>query len=211
MSAELWFVFVLAALALSLTPGPNGLLCLDHGVRYGLSRSTYTALGAVAGMSLLIGASLAGLGAVMQASELLFTLVKWAGAAYLVWLGVKLWRAPVTVAPDVEPDAPRAPALRIALHTYAVTALNPKSIVFFVAFLPMFLDTAQPLLPQMAILEVTFIVLATLNAAAYGLMASLVRTRIRKPSVRMWINRAGGSMMIGAGLLAIGWRRAAAS
>ena len=211
MTLETWLAFSAASFVLLAVPGPTILLVVAYALGHGRAAASATVIGVALGDLTAMTASMLGLGALLATSATLFTALKWIGGAYLVWLGVKLWRAPVTVAPDVEPDAPRAPALRIALHTYAVTALNPKSIVFFVAFLPMFLDTAQPLLPQMAILEVTFIVLATLNAAAYGLMASLVRTRIRKPSVRMWINRAGGSMMIGAGLLAIGWRRAAAS
>ena len=211
MTLETWLAFSAASFVLLAVPGPTILLVVAYALGHGRAAASATVIGVALGDLTAMPASMLGLGALLATSATLFTALKWIGGAYLVWLGVKLWRAPVTVAPDVEPDAPRAPALRIALHTYAVTALNPKSIVFFVAFLPMFLDTAQPLLPQMAILEVTFIVLATLNAAAYGLMASLVRTRIRKPSVRMWINRAGGSMMIGAGLLAIGWRRAAAS
>ncbi|WP_306028421.1 LysE family translocator [Stappia sp. MMSF_3263] len=211
MTLETWLAFSAASFVLLAVPGPTILLVVAYALGHGRAAASATVIGVALGDLTAMTASMLGLGALLATSATLFTALKWIGGAYLVWLGVKLWRAPVTVAPDVEPDAPRAPALRIALHTYAVTALNPKSIVFFVAFLPMFLDTAQPLLPQMAILEVTFIVLATLNAAAYGLMATLVRTRIRKPSVRMWINRAGGSMMIGAGLLAIGWRRAAAS
>lgn len=211
MTLETWLAFSAASFVLLAVPGPTILLVVAYALGHGRAAASATVIGVALGDLTAMTASMLGLGALLATSATLFTALKWIGGAYLVWLGVKLWRAPVTVAPDVEPDAPRAPALRIALHTYAVTALNPKSIVFFVAFLPMFLDTAQPPLPQMAILEVTFIVLATLNAAAYGLMASAVRTRIRKPSVRMWINRAGGSMMIGAGLLAIGWRRAAAS
>jgi threonine/homoserine/homoserine lactone efflux protein len=98
----------------------------------------------------------------------------------------------------------------VLMHAYFVTALNPKSIIFFVAFLPQFLDARQAVLPQMVIFETTFLVLATLNAAAYALLASLARGAIRKPSVQRVVNRVGGTLMIGAGLLALGWKRAAA-
>ena len=91
-----------------------------------------------------------------------------------------------------------------------MTALNPKSIIFFVAFLPQFLDAAKPIAVQMMVFETTFLVLATVNAALYGLMASMARKTIRKPSVQRVVNRTGGSLMIGAGLLAIGWKKAAA-
>ena len=125
---------------------------------------------------------------------------------------VTLWRAPVASneAPGEAVSVAKERPLRIFLHTYIVTALNPKSIIFFVAFLPQFLNHAEPIAFQMVVFEVTFLVLATANAAAYGLMASMARKTIRKPSVQRAVNRTGGSLMIGAGLLAVGWKRAAA-
>ena len=156
-------------------------------------------------------ASMLGLGALLAASAALFTVLKWIGAAYLIYLGVKLWRAPVAAPTVAEEEAPVERPLRIFLHTYVVTALNPKSIIFFVAFLPQFLDLARPLLPQMMIFETTFLILATLNAATYALMASMARKTIRRPAVQRAVNRTGGTLMIGAGLLAFGWKRAAAA
>ncbi len=91
-----------------------------------------------------------------------------------------------------------------------MTALNPKSIIFFVAFLPQFLLPNLPFWPQVLIFEVTFLVLATCNAALYGLLASAARNTIRKPSVQRVVNRTGGGLLIGAGLLAAGWKKAAA-
>jgi threonine/homoserine/homoserine lactone efflux protein len=99
--------------------------------------------------------------------------------------------------------------MRIFLHAYAVTALNPKSLVFFVAFLPQFLVAGAPLLPQMVLFEITFLVLATLNATLYALIASGARRTIRRPSVQRAVNRTGGSLLVGAGLLTLAWRRAA--
>jgi len=90
-----------------------------------------------------------------------------------------------------------------------VTALNPKSIVFFVAFLPQFLDASAPLLPQILIMETTFLVLATINALLYALMATVARRTIRKPSVQRAVNRVGGSLLIGAGVLTVAWKKAA--
>jgi threonine/homoserine/homoserine lactone efflux protein len=97
---------------------------------------------------------------------------------------------------------------RIFAHAYVVTALNPKGIVFFIAFLPQFFVTGRPVLPQMIIFEATFLVLATLNATIYGLVATAARRTIRKPRVQRAVNRVGGSFLIGAGLLAATWRRA---
>jgi threonine/homoserine/homoserine lactone efflux protein len=142
-------------------------------------------------------ASMLGLGALLATSATLFML-KWIGAAYLIYLGVKLWRAPVSTAKD-EPAVevpPKERPLRIFLHTYIVTALNPKSIIFFVAFLPQFLNATQPMLPQMVIFEATFLILAILNAGFYALMASMARSSIRKPGLQRAVNRIGGSLMI---------------
>jgi threonine/homoserine/homoserine lactone efflux protein len=89
-----------------------------------------------------------------------------------------------------------------------VTATNPKSIVFFVAFLPQFLDAARPFVGQVAVMEASFLTLAALNATAYALTASAAGGAIRRPSIRRAVNRVGGSFLIGAGLLAALWRRA---
>ncbi|WP_067334060.1 LysE family translocator [Stappia indica] len=218
MSFETWLAFSAASFVMLAIPGPTILLVVSYALAHGRAVASATVIGVALGDLTAMTASLLGLGALLATSATLFTVLKWIGAMYLIWLGIKVWRAPVAdEAPqemaDGNPAAAsvpaRAPMLRIALHAYAVTALNPKSIVFFIAFLPMFIDPARPLLPQAMILETTFVILAALNAAAYGLMASMVRSRIRRPSVRRWINRTGGTLMIGAGLLALGWRRAA--
>jgi threonine/homoserine/homoserine lactone efflux protein len=95
------------------------------------------------------------------------------------------------------------------MHAYIVTALNPKSIVFFVAFLPQFLDTSQTFLPQVMLMEGTFLALAALNATLYTLLASTARRTLRRPSAQRAVNRVGGSVLIGAGILTATWRRAA--
>jgi threonine/homoserine/homoserine lactone efflux protein len=119
-------------------------------------------------------------------------------------LGVKLWRTQI-----VAPDAATAPALslkRIFAHAYAVTALNPKSIIFFIAFVPQFIDTARPFVPQVVILEATFVILAALNAALYGWLAAKAREKLKNPRVQRAVNRTGGAALMGAGVLALGWR-----
>jgi threonine/homoserine/homoserine lactone efflux protein len=177
---------------------------LGHGRRYAAATVAGVALGDLTAMT----ASLLGLGALLAASAGLFTAVKWVGAAYLVYLGLRLWRAPV--GDPGQADISETRPGRIFAHAYVVTALNPKGIVFFVAFLPQFLDMTRPVLPQMAILVATFVSLATINAALFGLLASSARRTIRRPSAQRLVNRIGGSFLIGAGLLTAAWRRAAA-
>jgi threonine/homoserine/homoserine lactone efflux protein len=149
-----------------------------------------------------------GLGAVLAASAVVFTALRWIGGVYLVYLGIKLWRTPVAEAAAI--DAPPARLSRMFAHAYAVTALNPKGIVFFVAFVPQFLVASAPFLPQVAVLEATFVTLAILNTTAYAMLASAARQRLRRPRVQRIVNRTGGTLLIGAGALAAGWRKAGA-
>lgn len=152
-------------------------------------------------------ASVLGLGAVLATSATVFTVLRFVGGAYLVYLGVKLWCSPVRVS---EEDAPQATPLRMFAHSYAVTALNPKGIVFFIAFVPQFLDSSLPFWPQVSILETTFVFLATASAALYAILASVARNMLSQPHIRRAVNRTGGSLLIGAGIFAAGWRKVSA-
>ena len=212
MSIEHWLAFVAASAVLLLIPGPTILLVISYALGHGRKAATATVAGVALGDFTAMTASMLGLGALLAASAAIFTGLKWIGAAYLIYLGIKLWRVPVSAnaSEAEEGETSKERPFRIFLHTYAVTALNPKSIIFFVAFLPQFLDTSKPIAVQMIIFEVTFLVLATLNATTYGLMASMARKTIRKPNVQRLVNRTGGTLMIGAGLIAAGWKKAAA-
>ncbi len=211
MSFEHWLAFAAASAIMLAIPGPTILLVISYALGHGRRTTGATVAGVALGDFTAMTASMLGLGALLATSAAIFTVLKWVGAAYLVWLGIKLWRAPVAGADGLPAGAaPRERPLRIFAHAYVVTALNPKSIVFFVAFLPQFLDLSQPILPQMVIFEITFLVLATLNATTYALMASAARGTIRKPAVQRAVNRVGGSLLIGAGVLTAGLRRATA-
>lgn len=209
MSFEHWFAFAAASAVLLAIPGPTILLVISYALGHGRKIAGATVAGVALGDFTAMTASMLGLGALLATSAAVFTVLKWVGAAYLVWLGIKLWRAPV--ANDSGSTVETSPAerpLRIFIHTYAVTALNPKSILFFVAFLPQFLDLSRPLFAQMAILETTFLILATTNAALYAWLAAAAGSTIRKPNVRRIVNRLGGSLLIGAGFLTAGLKRA---
>lgn len=208
MSFEHWLAFALAAAVMLAIPGPTVLLVVSYALGHGRRLAGATVAGVALGDFTAMTASMLGLGALLATSAALFTALKWVGAAYLVYLGIKLFRAPVGEAAVAAGGEARP--LRAFLHAYAVTALNPKSIVFFVAFLPQFLVQNEPLLPQMVLFEATFLVLATANAAAYALMAAAARTTIRRPGVQRAVNRVGGSLLVGAGLMAAAWRRSAA-
>jgi len=200
MPLDHWFAFVLASAVLLAIPGPTVLLVISYALGHGRRAAVASVAGVALGDFTAMTGSMLGLGALLSASSVLFLVLKWIGAAYLIYLGIKLWRAPVmpvdASAADDQPQGRQTDAGRIFAHIYAVTALNPKGIVFFVAFLPQFLDPASPLIPQLAIFEATFLVLAIANATAYGLLASAARRQIRQPHVQRIVNRTGGSLLI---------------
>jgi threonine/homoserine/homoserine lactone efflux protein len=148
--------------------------------------------------------SLFGVGALLATSATLFTVLKWVGAAYLVYLGLKLFRAGGTL--NAQPISAGKSSLAMVGHAWLVTALNPKSITFFVAFVPQFVDHALPFLQQALIFETTFLVLAFGNAFAYGFFASRAREKLANPRMIRVINRAGGALLMGAGAAAVATR-----
>lgn len=207
MAVDLWLAFVAASTALLLIPGPTVLLVLSYALSKGRSVAVASALGVATGDFIAMTASLLGLGALVLASATLFTALKWVGAAYLVWMGVKLLRS----APSEGLTVPRreVTARGVYGHAAMVTALNPKSIAFFIAFAPQFLRPESPLMPQFAVLIATFVGLAGLNALAYALLADRLRVAIGRPRVLTWLTRAGGTALVGMGLLTAVLRRPA--
>ncbi len=212
MSLDLWIAFVCATAIMVAIPGPTVMLvvsyALSHGRRSGWATVPGVALGDITCMSL----SFIGLGAVLSASALVFQIVKGLGAAYLVYLGVQLWRARPAVngSPLAKAAAPRSSSRRKMLgHAWAVTSLNPKGIVFFVAFVPQFLAPAASVAPQLLLLGVTFSAIATLNSIGYALLAGSVRAAFSEPRRLRVINRIGGSILIGAGIVTARLRQVA--
>ncbi|MDR7026761.1 LysE family translocator [Rhizobium rosettiformans] len=198
MTFETWLAFAAASAVLLIIPGPTILLvvsyALGQGWRSALPVATGVALGDFTAMTL----SMLGVGAILATSATIFTALKWLGAAYLVYLGIKLFRAGGTL--DVKPQTDRATTMKMVGHAWVVTALNPKSITFFVAFLPQFLDKHGDFFTQMVIFETTFLVLAFLNAAGYALIASRARNLVRSPRAISLFNKTGGTLLIGAGV-----------
>ncbi len=208
MSLDHWLAFVAASAILLAIPGPTVLLIISYALGHGRKPAAAIVAGVALGDLTSMTASMLGLGAVLATSAAIFTALRWIGGAYLVYLGIKLWRAPIQAA-DID-DAPKANPLRMFGHSYVVTALNPKGIIFFVAFVPQFLDATRPFLPQVVTLEATFLTMATVNAALFAVLAAAAREKLRQPRVQRVVNRAGGSLLIGAGLFAAGWRKAGA-
>ncbi len=191
MDFALWLGFVVASSALLIVPGPTVILVASYAMTHGRKVALATAAGVAAGDFVAMSASLLGLGALVQASAELFVVLKWIGAAYLVYLGIRLLRArPGAGLAEATAGRKTRPAALFG-HAFTVTALNPKSIAFFIAFVPQFLRPEAPLAPQFAILITTFVGLAALNALAYAILADRLRARMARPAVALWLGRAG--------------------
>lgn len=209
MPLDLWLAFVAASTALLLLPGPTILLVLSYALSKGRSVALASASGVALGDFVAMTASLAGLGALVAASATLFSVLKWVGAAYLVWLGIKLLRsAPSGDLPDLG-QTEDITARGVFTHAAAVTAMNPKSIAFFIAFVPQFLRPEAALLPQFTILIATFVGLATLNAPLYALLADRLRRTITRAPVLRGLTRLGGATLITMGIATALLRRPA--
>ena len=208
MDIQTWLAFVAASVALLLIPGPTVLLVLSYAISQGRKVALATVGGVALGDFIAMSASLAGLGALVLASATLFTVLKWVGALYLVYLGIKLFRSASTASIGDLEKVTETNASSVFGHAAAVTALNPKSIAFFIAFVPQFVVVDSPLLPQFSILIFTFVGLAAVNALAYALLADKLRARIARPSVLAWFSRLGGSALIVMGVATAAFKRA---
>lgn len=208
MDFQIWLAFVAASIALLLIPGPTVLLVLSYAISQGKRVALATVAGVALGDFIAMSASLAGLGALVLASATLFTVLKWVGAVYLIYLGIKLFRSAATASLGDLDKVTETSAKSVFGHATAVTALNPKSIVFFIAFVPQFVVVESPLLPQFGILIATFVGLASLNALAYALLADKLRARIARASVLAWFSRLGGAALIAMGVATAAFKRA---
>ncbi len=209
MDLSLWMTFVAATVALLIIPGPTVVLVLTYALTQGRRVAVASAGGVALGDFIAMTASLVGLGALVMASSSLFMVLKWIGAFYLVWMGIGMIRGAGGARAIRIEDAPQLSARAVFRNATVVTALNPKSIVFFIAFVPQFIRPEQPLGPQFAILITTFVGLAAINVLIYALLADRLRATIRKPAVLGWMTRTGGGVLIGMGVLTATLRRAA--
>jgi len=206
MSIELYIPFVIAATIILIIPGPTILLVISQAVAHGRRSVVPLVAGVLLGDFTAMTLSLLGLGAILSTSATLFSIFKWIGALYLIYLGVKLWR--VDPENNSVQDSRRVESNGSLLRSsFIVTALNPKSIAFFVAFLPQFINPLTPALPQLTMLVGTFLFLATVNAAVYAIFAGQLGEHMRKKQVRKWFNRCGGTALIGAGIFTAGMQR----
>ncbi|WP_454254965.1 LysE family translocator [Pseudomonas sp. Marseille-Q8238] len=181
MALHTWLIYLVAVIGLSLTPGPNGLLALTHGALYGHRRTLWTVAGGVSGFVALIALSMFGISALLKASASALIVLKLAGGAYLIWLGIQLWRSPPIHMTTVT-TAPLKPGQQLFRQGLLSAISNPKVILFYGAFLPQFLDPKADLLLQFVVMALTF---AIVEGFVEYLLARLAHR------VRPWLERSG--------------------
>lgn len=202
MTFETWLSFVLVVCVFAVIPGPTVILVVGQAIANGRRAIFPLTAGVVTGDFVAMSLSLVGLGAVLAASSVLFGILKWFGVCYLIYLGVSAWRAePKGIASD-DHKLESVRQLTLFKSSFLVTALNPKDIVFFVAFLPQFVDTTKSVIPQFLILMATFLVIVTVSISCFATFAGSVKHKIQGVRAQKRMNRASGCVLIGAGLLA---------
>ncbi len=218
MALEIWLVFLLAAVGLSFTPGPNGLLALTHGALHGVRRASATVFGGAVGFVVVIAIAMFGIGALISAVPEVLTILKWVGGAYLVYLGITVWRSPpivakpkagaVTIEADNPVDADAGPApvhtalvspWKLARQGFLAAVTNPKGILFFVAFLPQFIDPNGDLFLQFVIMAATFVGIEIVFELVVAAFAQSLQGVLAKAG--RWFNRVTGGLFVVVGVL----------
>ena len=207
MPLNTWLLFVTTVFFVSATPGPNMLLAMTHGIHHGVRRTTVTCLGLMTALGIVMLGSAAGLGALLAASEKLFSLVKYAGAAYLIWLGIKTWRAEPKQVQEVADDNSAHTPWMMFRTGFLVAMSNPKAFVFFTALFPQFMDARLPQGPQLAILAATFYVIEASWQFAYASGGARLAGWLNTASRLKMVNKVSGGAFMGAGVLLTGVSR----
>ena len=197
MSLQLYLAYVIACITLALLPGPIVTLVIANGLRHGSRAALTNIAGVQAGLAIVIGIVAVGLTSLMATMGYWFDWVRFAGAAYLVWLGIKLIRSPVEgIKDDASPPPPRG---GFFLQGFLVALSNPKLLLFFGAFIPQFMDMSKDHLSQVILLGVTFMVVAGLTDGIYALLAGRIRTIFSARRTRL-MSRISGGFMVGGGI-----------
>jgi homoserine/homoserine lactone efflux protein len=197
MDIDTWLIYLLAATGLSLSPGPNGLLALTHGALHGRQKALYTIFGGAAGFVAVIALSMFGIGALLKASLAWLTVMKWVGGAYLVWLGIEVWRSP-PIGVDLDGSTEHR-AGGSMFRQGALSALtNPKALLFFAAFLPQFIDPARSLFVQFVAMAGTFAAIEIVTEILIASMAHRISPWLRRVGRRF--NQACGGIFVAIGV-----------
>ncbi|WP_322032218.1 LysE family translocator [Paraburkholderia sp. J76] len=205
MNPHTWWLFLVTVFVVCAIPGPNMLLIMSHGAQYGLRRTSATMAGCLSALVLMLAVSAAGLGVFLQAWPAMFNALRFIGAAYLVYLGVKAWGASV---PEAAADTservaarPARSALALYRNGFFVGGSNPKAILFAAALLPQFIDAGRPVLPQFGVLVATFAVCEVSWYLVYAGFGTRIGATLKSRRVAKAFNRVTGGVFVGFGAM----------
>ena len=198
MPLEIWLAYTLVTTTFLLIPGPTIILVISYSLLRGRQAVIALVLGVGLGDLTAMSLSFLGVGVLLQTVTTAFYFIKWLGAAYLIWLGIKMWCS-ASEFPDLDKKTRSNAWREIFSSAYITTALNPKSIVFFLAFIPQFIEPELPFTTQAVFLGATFIVLAIISVLGYAALAIFAGQQLHLPLIQRWTHRIGGGLLIGAG------------
>ena len=198
MPLETWLAYTLVTTTFLLIPGPTIILVISYSLLWGRQAVIALVLGVGLGDLTAMSLSFLGVGVLLQTVAIAFYLIKWLGAAYLIWLGIKMWCS-ASEFTDLDKKTMSHVWREIFSSAYITTALNPKSIVFFLAFIPQFIEPELPFTTQAVILGATFFVLAIISVLGYAALAIYAGQQLHLPLIQRWTHRIGGGLLIGAG------------
>ncbi len=198
MPLETWLAYTLVTTTFLLIPGPTIILVISYSLLRGRQAVIALVLGVGLGDLTAMSLSFLGVGVLLQTVATAFYLIKWLGAAYLIWLGIKMWSSASDLT-NIDKNNRSNAWQEIFSSAYITTALNPKSIVFFLAFIPQFIEPELPFTTQVVILGATFFVLAILSVLGYAALAICAGQQLHLHLIQRWTHRIGGGLLIGAG------------
>ena len=209
MELSTWLAFFAAAWAISLSPGPGALAAMSAGLNHGFRKGYFTTLGLVLGIWVQLLVVGVGLGALLATSATAFLVVKWAGVAYLVYLGVQQWRAPVRPLAEVQAGAAHVRRRDLVLRGLLINIVNPKGTVFLLAVVPQFLALSEPLTPQYLVIAATLGFTDLTVMAGYTALAAKVLGALKSARAMKWLNRTFGGLFVAAGAFLSVFKRTA--
>lgn len=201
MSWSLWLTFVVAALVIAVSPGPGAVLAMASGLRHGYRGALRAIAGLQTALLLQLAVVALGLGALLATSATAFVVVKVLGAAYLIWLGVQKWRAPVESIDEASAGGDPRSRRKLYAQGVLVNLTNPKAIVFMAALVPQFIVPTAPQWPQFLIIGATMVAVDVLVMSCYALLATRFRPLLRNPHALRVQNRVFGGLFVGAGTM----------
>ena len=206
MELSVWLTYFLATIILCFSPGPGVFSSISAGLHHGFRLGIWNGIGMQAASLVVVIVVAFGLGAVLLASETLFSAVKWCGVAYLIYLGIATWRAPARGFQE-DLDDHETTARGVFMRGFWVNITNPTGIIFFAAVLPQFIDVTRPQAPQYAIFAATTFAVDLVAMSVYTALAARVLHLMRDPAKLRWVNRTLGGAFIAAGLALASFRR----